>query len=126
MALDATSTAMRDFLVHLQPNRVGAPSVPSAKVLLSTFAAKNAKIVRFAFASGRDRGPYVNFFLTCRASDVAAVWRAVKRQVFANPQLGRKLCRSCITTCEGTRSWDNYLLLQHFDEDVQLDRVPGV
>ena len=114
---------MRDFLVHLQPDRADSLSVPLVKVLLSTFAAKNPMVVRFAFVAGRDRGPYVNFTLTCRASDVAAVWRALKRHVFANPRLGPRLRRSCITTCEGSRSWDSYLLLQHFDENVELDRV---
>jgi hypothetical protein len=122
---DATKIKMRHFLVHFQPNRAGALSVPSVKALLSEFAARNPKIVGFAFADGLDRGPYVNFTLSCRAGDVPAVWNALSRRVFANPRLGRKLKRSCITTCEGTRSWDNYLLLQHFDEDVHLDRVPG-
>ena len=117
---------MREFLVHLQPDRADGLSVSSVKLLLATFAARNPKVVRFAFSGGRDRGPYINFMLTCRTGDVAAVWRALRRHVFANPRLGRKLRHSCITTCEGTRSWDNYLLLQHFNEDVSLDRLPGL
>jgi hypothetical protein len=53
---DATKIKMRHFLVHFQPNRAGALSVPSVKALLSEFAARNPKIVGFAFADGLDRG----------------------------------------------------------------------
>jgi hypothetical protein len=117
---------MRDFLVQFQPKRRGAPSVASAKILLATFAAKNTNVLRFQFAHGGRREPYLNFTLSCRAADLGAVWKSLASKVFRNRQLGRKMRDSCITTCEGTRSWDNYLLLQHFDEDVQLDIVPSV
>jgi hypothetical protein len=38
-------------------------------------------------------------------------------------RLGPKLRRSSIVTCQGSRGWDNFRLLHHFDSRQPLDSL---
>ena len=39
-------------------------------------------------------------------------------------ELGPQLARASIATCQGSRGWDNYLLLHHYDRTFKLDSLP--
>ena len=83
-----------------------------------------AHVRQFSFDRGKDRGPYINYCFKSRSP--ARVWKALKSQAFGRSRLGALLRSSSVVTCEGSRGWDNYLLLHHFDSKVPLDQLRGV
>jgi len=112
---------MRTLSVQFQPQR--SPRLSTARVL-ALFAKSVAAepIVRsFEVQQGQDKGPYVNLHFATQNRSLADVWALIKRRVLADRAVGPALRRSCIVTCEGSRGWDNYLLLHHFDPKVSLD-----
>jgi len=60
------------------------------------------------------------------AGKLAHTLESIVVGVFGHRVLGPSLRRSCIVTCEGTRGWDNYLLLYHFNQKLKLDTLRNV
>jgi hypothetical protein len=112
---------MRTLSVQYQPQR--SPRLSAARVLtlLAKSVAVDSLVIRFEVRKGNDRGPYVNFLFIGHNRAVAQIWRLVNRRALFHRSLGPKLRRGTIVTCEGSRGWDNYLLLHHFDPMVPLD-----
>ena len=72
-----------------------------------------------------DRGradSWINFVFP--ASSIDRAWTVVQ-VVFGNRRWGAALRRSTIVTCQGSRGWDDYKLLHHFDPAQTLDRLPA-
>jgi hypothetical protein len=113
---------MRTLCIQFQPRR--APGLPARSVasFLAGFAATASSVRGFSFRTGNDRGPYVNYLIETRSP--AKTWQAISTSVFKHRRIGARLRRSTIVTCEGTRGWDNYLLLHHFDPEASLDHMP--
>ena len=88
---------------------------------MADFAASVEGVRAFSFIAGTDRGPYVNYFFETRSP--GKIWRAVSNSILKHHRIAARLKRSTIITCEGTRGWDNYLLLHHFDPKVELDHL---
>ena len=65
---------------------------------------------------GEDEGPYFN--VTFETPDPKILWPTAREALV---RLG--LQRAAIATCTGTRGWDNYVLLHHFDREVQKERL---
>jgi hypothetical protein len=86
---------------------------------MARIAAREPAIRKFSFEHGKDRGPYLNFSFTARS--IGPIWPAIEKSALAHPKLGPSLRRSTIITCQGSKGWDNYLLLHHFDKTKQLD-----
>lgn len=72
---------------------------------------------------GEEDGGYIN--VTFAAPDHVAGWMQL-RALYDDSKAGRQLAVSTIVVCEGERSWDDYLLLHHFDPGEKLDDVYGV
>lgn len=112
---------MRTLCIQFQPQRaLGLPPRHVASVL-ADFAASVESVRAFSFRAGTDRGPYVNYFFETRSP--GKTWHAVSSSILKSHQIGARLRSSTIITCEGTRGWDNYLLLHHFDPKVGLDSL---
>ena len=105
---------MRRMCVQFQPGRVAQDAVGGVVAALRD-ALRGAD-----FDAGNDGGRYVN--VTFEAATVAAGWAAVA-SVLADHKFGQAVRASCIVTCQGEHGWDDYLLLHHFDPDVNLDLV---
>jgi hypothetical protein len=74
------------------------------------------------FTIQRGRGDaWINFLYT--STSAASIWSSLERGALAHRRLGLQLRRSSIVTCEGSRGWDNYRLLHHFDGREALDRL---
>ena len=69
---------------------------------------------------GNDNGPYVN--MNFAAVDYIAGWSQLRR-LFDDPDVGRQLAAATIIVCEGRESWNDYLLLHHFDPGEKVDDV---
>jgi len=78
-------------------------------------------VLRFEVSKGNDRGPYVNFHFIGQNRSLTHIWLLVRRRALNHRSLGALLRRGSIVTCEGSRGWDNYRLLHHFDPKVPLD-----
>jgi hypothetical protein len=114
---------MRILSIQFQPNRAPRLKPISVLALMTRVAATHQSIRAFEFQKGNDRGPYINFFLTVPVAKLAGAWSAVRAQALWHRVLGAGLRRSCIVTCQGTRGWDNYLLLHHFNSRLTLDEL---
>jgi hypothetical protein len=69
-------------------------------------------------SQGEDAGrPYVN--IGFEAPDPAKLWAAIREQLRAYPELAA----AAIVVCQGEHSWDEYLLLHHFDPCQALDAL---
>jgi len=115
---------MRTLCVQLQPNRAKALSPRSVTHLMVRLAEGLTYVREFSFSRGKDRGPYINYCFKSRSP--TRVWKALKGRAFGGSRLGVLLRRSSIVTCEGSRGWDNYLLLHHFNSKVPVDQLRGV
>ena len=56
------------------------------------------------------------------AVDYIAGWLQL-RTLFDDPRTGGRLAASTIIVCEGKDSWNDCLLLHHFDPNQKLDDV---
>jgi hypothetical protein len=112
---------MRTLCIQFQPGRAPRLQPRHVASVLADFAASLPSVRAFSFRGDNDRGPYVNYFFETRSP--GKTWRAMSGSILRHHRIGASLERSTIITCEGTRGWDNYLLLHHFDPKVGLDHL---
>ena len=106
--------------VQVQPER--APTLDLDGVLEIFSNAAEMADAELTVSEGAEDGPYVDFdFLT---GDLPRLWEVLQSQVFADDVLGPQLASAAIATCQGSRGWDNYLLLHHYDRSLTLDTLP--
>jgi hypothetical protein len=74
----------------------------------------------FSIVRGR-KNAWINFLF--EASALPSVWNELRTRALKHRSLGAALRRSAIVTIQGSRGWDNYRLLHHFDGREQLDRI---
>jgi len=68
-------------------------------------------------SEGNDEGQYINILVS--AINVAELWETIK--TLLNKRKAFK--SSSIIICEGSESWNNYLLLHHYNENEKLDGI---
>jgi hypothetical protein len=117
---------MRTLNVQFQPGLAASLKVASVVSLMARIAGRNMALRGFAFQKGNDRGPFVNFQFEVRAGKLPQTWASIRASALRSRLWGPSLRRSCIVTCEGTRSWENYLLLYHFNQKLKLDTLRNV
>jgi hypothetical protein len=78
------------------------------------------------FSIERSRAPngYLNFLFA--SSTPGRTWQKIQRIALGHQRVGRGLRRSTIVVCQGSRGWDNYRLLHHFDSEQVLDKMAEV
>jgi hypothetical protein len=77
----------------------------------------------FSVERSARRNSYLNFLFV--SSSLAGTWRAVEKAL-NHRTLGRALQRSTIVVCQGTRGWNNYRQLHHFNNRKPIDKFVGV
>ena len=114
---------MRALILQFHPKR--APRLPLARVVqrLAEVAASLPEVKAMTFMRGRDRGPYVDVSFTLAAKHLPKLWSRVSIRALGRDAFGRALRSAAIVYCEGSRGWDNYMLLYHFDLRQTLDRL---
>lgn len=90
---------------------------------MSRLAIAHGAIRSFEIQRGRDRGPYVNFLFAGSRIALTKVWTDVEQKILSGGRFSSKLRTSVIVTCEGSRGWDNYLLLWHFNQAEPRDTL---
>ncbi|HKA45671.1 MAG TPA: hypothetical protein VKF40_27025 [Burkholderiales bacterium] len=107
--------------IQVHPERMPALDLDGVLQIFSN-AAEMAD-AELTVREGEDDGPYINYdFLT---GDLVRLWEVLQSQVFLDDVLGPQLAHAAIATCQGSRGWDNYLLLHHYDQSLQLDTLGG-
>ena len=85
--------------------------------------ALDTDVSAFSVERSRGRGSYLNFLFS--SATAVRTWRAIRRSALGHRVFGGQIRRSTIVTCQGTRGWNNYRLLHHFDSKQKLDRTAG-
>lgn len=78
-------------------------------------------VIRSKTDEGEDEGRYLNFAF--KTSDRARLWRTLEAQLYGHPQLGALLRQSSMALCTGDDDWDDYLVLWHFNPEIEPDGV---
>src|SRR5829696_406131 len=113
---------MRTVCVQFQPP--GSRGLSPEKVCeLMLRIALDADVTTFSVERSRARNGYLNFLFS--SPTASPTWRAIQRLALQHRVLGARLRGSTIVTCQGTRGWDNYRLLHHFDPGQKLDPLRG-
>ena len=106
--------------VQVHPER--APALDLDSVLEIFANAAEMADAELTITDGGDDGPYVDFdFLT---GDLPRLWEVLQSQVFEHDEVGPDLAVASIATCQGSRGWNNYLVLHHYDRSRKLDILP--
>jgi hypothetical protein len=83
------------------------------------FAAATPCVTKFKTEQGDDGGRYINLHM--KTDDLVTLWEAVRSALYGHPILGAALMQSSMTICTGEAGWDDYLVLHHYDENVEVD-----
>jgi hypothetical protein len=110
-----------DLTIQIQPKRQPTLDLARALAKLANVAATRPSVRELHIRKGCDRGPYIDITFTVPANEVAALWRQLSKNVLGKDAAGRKLRLASMVYCQGSRGWDNYRLLHHFDPEVVLD-----
>jgi hypothetical protein len=108
---------MRALCIQIQPCRLTAGTADELVARLRSAAGE--ELLRYVGDDrGDDDGSYINIHFT--APDHAVAWSRLQ-ELYDESDLGQQLTDSTIVTCEGESGWDDYLLLHHFDLEVEVD-----
>ena len=110
---------MSELCIQIQPNRAPALDMASVRGACDVLAAREAIVGGLTSFEGDDDGPYLN--LIFETTDLPALWEMLRSRLFQDKIFGTLMNKASIVTCEGSRGWDDYLLLHHFDRTEVLD-----
>jgi hypothetical protein len=113
---------MKRLNVFFDPERV--PELNPADVVFHLRALSAGWAEKLHVDQGDDNGPYASVTYTVR--DLADFWAHLQAEMSRNPIVSAALLCGGIITCEGDHSWDDYLLLHHFDLTEPLDTLASV
>src|SRR5438552_12603617 len=104
---------MKTICLQFQPKRAPKVSITSASALMLRIALAHEGVRQFTVQRGLAGSEYINYLFVCRR--IESIWRAIRVKALQHRQVGSSLRRACIATAEGSRGWDDYVLLHHFD-----------
>jgi hypothetical protein len=111
---------MKTICLQFQPERTRVP-VARVSALLLRIALEHKDVRQFTVQRGVSK-QYVNYLFV--GPGVRSIWNVVEITTLRHQRIGKGLRRACIATAEGSRGWNNYLLLHHFDSRQNLDKLP--
>ena len=105
--------------IQVYPDR--SPDLDLDGVLALFSNAAEMADAELALSADGENGQFMNYdFLT---RDLARLWEVLQSQVFTDDVLGPQLALAAIATCQGSKGWDNHLLLHHYDRSLKLDTL---
>ena len=103
--------------LQIQIDRMSDTSQASVSALMLRTAERAATRV-FTVQRGRN---YLNFLF--ESASPKRTWQTIERLAFGHHRMGRRLRQSAIVTVQGSRGWDNYRLLHHFDSRRRVSQL---
>ena len=111
---------MKILCFQVQPKRSRGIDLGAVAALMARIA-MSSDVREFTIQRGPGNGPWMNFLF--KSASIARTWSRLEAGAIRHRQFGPQLRRSSIVTCQGSRGWDNYRLLHHFDSRQALDRL---
>jgi hypothetical protein len=112
---------MTIFCIQVQPDRAPGLDIGRVRGLCVQLASDKALIERHGVIEGDDGGPYLN--LMFETPDAAKFWKMVETKIYGDHVVGGPMSQASLATCTGEHGWDDYLLLHHYDQGLQLDSL---
>jgi hypothetical protein len=113
---------MTQFRIQIHPHRCAQLELTSVLSYCERLSTERSWVRRFSHDHGFDQHAYVN--LTFETDYPKLLWQLLFEQLYHASGLGQFMRAASIVTCEGRSSWDDYLMLHHFDAGVSCDRFP--
>lgn len=111
---------MKQLYIQLQPDRCEIEDPTHFVDALVCAAEAQRDTEKATVVSGFDDGRYTNVMVTSQS--VTELWTVLRPLIVDDSVLAL-----CTMVCsEGDFGWDDYLLLYHFDNSVQLDEFPNL
>lgn len=110
-----------EMRIQVHPDAAPELDLSLLRQQFESICASESCVIRSRVEEGEDNGRYVN--LAFKTSDRAELWRVVDAKLYKHPQLGEPLRKSSMTLCTGEDEWEDYLLLYHFNPEVELDSI---
>ncbi|MEM7359889.1 MAG: hypothetical protein AAF431_12385 [Pseudomonadota bacterium] len=101
----------RKFQVQFQPELVQGLDLSAFELALVS-----AKI-DYSVSNGKDDVAFINYEFISK--NPIESWSLIESLMNENQDIRK----SSIVCCEGSKGWDNYLLLSHFDRNEELDEI---
>jgi hypothetical protein len=107
--------------IQVHPDRAPALNIDRLSKECEVVAKLTKGIRGLGITEGEDGGKYLNIvFATEHPVDS---WRMLKEALLESMEFGAALKASCMCMCTGNAGWDDYLLLYHFDPEMDLDEA---
>jgi hypothetical protein len=116
---DARPPAELQIQVH--PDLAPQLDLQLLRELVEALVKAEPAVIRAKVDEGEDEGRYLNFAF--KTSDRAQLWRALEAQLYEHPQIGQLLRQSSMALCTGDEDWDDYLVLWHFNPEIEVDGI---
>jgi len=105
--------------VQVQPDRARSLDMARVTVLCERLAQTAPLVKAHHFDSGSDATDYFNF--TFATDHLGDLWHLVQKTLYEDQEIGGAMRDASMAMCEGSRGWDDYLLLYHFDPEEPCD-----
>lgn len=110
---------MATFCIQIQPDRAPDMDLNHVQNLCRQVASDKALVMRHGVVTGDDGGPYLN--LMFEVFKPVDFWDVFKEMIYGDSNVGSAMNESSMATCTYDPSWDDYLLLYHYDRKFALD-----
>ncbi|MCB6182413.1 hypothetical protein LIN78_02445 [Leeia sp. TBRC 13508] len=114
---------MTIFCIQIQPDLAPTLAIDALKTYVED-AAKQLPFVSRSGAIDGDKtedGPYLN--LMFETDQPSELWDWIVESVLEDETFGDSVSQCAMVICTETEDWDEYLLLYHFDETVEIDSL---
>lgn len=112
---------MKTLIIQFQPDLAKTISEQEVISRIESFVARSTVVALHDTAEGDDDGRYISF--TFQSEALPQLWAEIQEYLYQDARIGDALTASSIVTCEGSYSWDDYLLLHHFDQREERDAL---
>jgi hypothetical protein len=121
MTSTSDSKSPAELQIQVHPDVVPELDLVLLRSQFETIASSEPCVIRSRVDEGEDDGRYMN--LAFKTTDRATLWRVVEERLYEHLQLGAPLRKASMTLCTGEEGWDDYLLLYHFNPEIELDVI---
>jgi hypothetical protein len=112
---------MPDLCIQIHPHRSPDLDVSAVRSICEEVVRDITLVHGFSVAEGNDGHAYVNLMFSTDRIDF--LWGLLQHRLYRSGEFGFAMQRASIATCEGKHGWDDYLLLRHFDSNVERNEL---
>lgn len=112
---------MTTLCIQIQPDRVAQFDQAAVEAVCDALRIHKPLISAFQLEAGEDDGPYLN--LMFETEDAQALWPILQTAFYPASPFGDMLRATSMAMCTGEEGWDDFLLLYHYDDNLQLDSL---